>query len=119
MFKEIFTEAKIKDIINQQIADEFKKLTASGRKITFKEDNGTLIVTVKETNPGSSGNKIVEYDMENTIKNLGGDIRMGSRTLEGNTVYSSGDIKNLDNKRMLSFEMKSSKKFKTTTIKIF
>lgn len=119
MFKELFTEAKIKSEINQKIADAFKKdLNQMDRKFTFKEDGNTLIVTVKETSPNTSHNKINETQMERVIESLGGNIKIGRRELTNSVVWAYGDIKNLEGKRRLSFEMKDTKKFKTTTIKV-
>lgn len=111
-------EAKIKDEINQSLEKAFKSGNING-KMAFKEDGNTLVVTIKETDPNTSNDKINEYELEAVIKKAGGTMKMGSRAQDGKEVFNSGVITGIDGKKRLAWSFKSSAKFRTSTIKIF
>ena len=117
-FRKIF-EAKITNETNTLIAEEFKKVSASGRKYTFKEDGNTLIVTIKEEEPNTSSNKINEAQIERVIEACGGKMKMGRREQSGREIFNSGDIDNISGKRRLAWSFKDSSKYRTSTIKVF
>ena len=118
-FSDFINEAKkMESEINQSLADVFTK-AFKDKKIAFKEDGNTLVLTIKETEPNSSRDKFNEYDLETVIKEMGGDMKMGSRSQDGKEVFSSGDIQNIDGKKRLAWSFKSTSKFRTSAIKIF
>ena len=124
-FKELFenkvariTEAKIKDETNTAITAIFKK-AFNGKKILFKEDGNTLVITIKETEPNTSHNKLNEYDLERAIEAAGGKMKMDRRQQSGKEVFNSGEIEDIQGKRRLAWSFKDTSKFRTSTIKIF
>jgi len=117
LFENELSEAKL-DLLDAAIVKAIDS-EAKG-KVTSKKDGNALVVTVKETEPNESWGKINETAIMRSINDTFDDFKynIGSREMDGSGVYSSTNIENgLGDYSRVSYSMKNTKKYRTTTIR--
>jgi len=116
MFREIIQEAKIKDPVNQSIAEAFTKSHYVDGKLTFKESNNQFAVTLKESDPQTSNGKINETMVEKILAGIGATAKFGLRDMIGKGWGSDATVSDLGDYSFITYRASSSNKYETTVI---
>jgi len=114
MFRELITEATVKDPTNILIKDAFRASNYVKGTLSYEEDRNSFRITLKETEPQSSWGKINETQVEKLLKTIGATAKFGLRDMAGKGWYSSAVVSELGDYTHIGYSGSKTSKYLTT-----